>query len=105
MSQAPTFKDPQAAFQAAIDSGRLSENPKSELFAGNYMYMGTYGNDDQFKNSITRQYLLTPIKINGPRCQRCGEEPTLIVGTEESWRCAHCGYYAANDCAVDWDIE
>ena len=42
---------------------------------------------------------------NGPRCQRCGEEPTLIVGTEESWRCAHCGYYAANDCAVDWDIE
>ena len=53
----PTFRDAQEAFQDAIDSGRLSANPRMGNYAGRYMYMGTYGNKDLFKHIDTRKYL------------------------------------------------
>jgi uncharacterized glyoxalase superfamily protein PhnB len=44
------------AFQKAIDSGRLNEDPKSRYFAGKYMYMGKTpdGKADAFKHIDTR---------------------------------------------------
>ena len=46
------------AFERAIAAGVLSENPRSPLYAGNYMYMHTAaGNVDVFKHIDTRQYL------------------------------------------------
>lgn len=56
-TQQPTFKDAQQAFEEAIAAGRLSANSNATNFAGNFMYMGTYGDKDQFKNIDTRQYL------------------------------------------------
>lgn len=53
----PTFRDAQQAFQEAIEAGRLSTNPKAENYAGRFMYMGTYGEKDLFKHTVTRQYL------------------------------------------------
>lgn len=52
-----THKEPQAAFEAAIKSGRLSRTPATPNYSGDYMYMGTYGGGDLFKNIITRAYL------------------------------------------------
>ena len=52
------------AFDDAVDAGYLSANPGSEVYAGNFMYMGT-DHDDQgeevhwFKHIDTREYLLT----------------------------------------------
>ena len=52
------WKDAQAAFKEAIAQGRLSENPKADNYAGNYMYMGPAINGgDAFKHIVTRQYL------------------------------------------------
>ncbi len=56
-SWAPDFKDPKTAFNAAIKSGVLSIDSSAANYAGNYMYMGTVNNKDQFKNIITRKYL------------------------------------------------
>jgi len=55
--QEVTFKDAQTAFQEAIASFRLSASPKSPVYAGHYMYMGTWDGKDQFKHNDTRQYL------------------------------------------------
>ena len=60
-----TFIDPQEAFSAAIRAGRLSDDPKSPVYAGRFMYMGTQTasfnplrqQKDLFKNSDTREYL------------------------------------------------
>ena len=60
-----TVMDPDNAFSAAINSGRLSENSTDDNYAGNYMYMGTQTASyrpvrqqrDLFKNINTRQYL------------------------------------------------
>ena len=49
--------NPELAFQNAIDSGRLSVNPVSEVYVGAYMYMGTFKGFDQFKHIDTRTYL------------------------------------------------
>ena len=57
MQRQPTFKDSDKAFDEAIETGRLSADPASLRFAGNYMYMGTYGDSDQFKHIGTRKYL------------------------------------------------
>ncbi len=51
------YNDPQTAFEAAIQSGRLSRKPDRENYAGSYMYMGTTRAGDMFKNIITRAYL------------------------------------------------
>lgn len=45
------------AFADAIKAGRLSEDPESEVYAGRYMYMGTYKGKDLFKHRISREYL------------------------------------------------
>jgi hypothetical protein len=51
-------ENPQQAFESAIESGRLSANEHSKLYAGNYMYMFTDDNGTtQFKHNETRQYL------------------------------------------------
>jgi len=54
-----TWKNPQEAFEQAIKEGRLSRDPKTENFAGLYMYMGPTvdGKHDAFKHSLTRKYL------------------------------------------------
>lgn len=46
------FKEPYSAFMLAINECRLTEEE-----APSYMYMGTWGGRDQFKNVVTRQYL------------------------------------------------
>ena len=52
------YKNPQKAFEQAIEQGRLSKNPDAENYAGKYMYMGKSANGqyDAFKNINTRQY-------------------------------------------------
>ena len=59
----PTFKNSAAAFNEAIKQGRLNTNHQSPLYAGNWMYMGTWSDGiglvDQFKNIDTRKYLET----------------------------------------------
>jgi hypothetical protein len=53
-----TFKNPQAAFEAAINNGRLSDLENAPNYAGKYMYMGTTDDGlDHFKNIVSRQYL------------------------------------------------
>jgi len=47
----------EVAFEKAIKSGRLSNNPKAKNYIGNYMWMGKQFGKDQFKNDITREYL------------------------------------------------
>lgn len=51
------YNEPQAAFEAAIASGRLSASAWDWNYAGKYMYMGTQNGRDLFKNSVTREYL------------------------------------------------
>lgn len=52
-----TYRDSQQAFQAAIESGRLSINKSQPNYAGKYMYMGTDDDGkDLFKNIDTREY-------------------------------------------------
>jgi len=53
----PTFKDSQEAFEQAISDDRLSGNEQNKLFAGDYMYMGTWNQKDQFKHITNRTYL------------------------------------------------
>ena len=53
----PTFRDSKEAFRQAIEQGRLTDNALSPLYAGNYMYMGTWDGVDQFKDIVTREYL------------------------------------------------
>ena len=51
-------ENPQQAFEAAIEAGRLSADEHSTIYAGNYMYMFTSDNGTtQFKHNETRQYL------------------------------------------------
>lgn len=57
MNKAPIFRNAQDAFKDAIAQGRLSSDPKSPIYAGLFMYMGTAGAVDMFKNSDTREYL------------------------------------------------
>ena len=52
------YRDPDKAFEDAIQEKRLNRNKKSDLYAGNWMYMFTNEHGiDQFKNIITRKYL------------------------------------------------
>ena len=53
----PQYLESDLAFKNAFDSGRLSVDPKSPVFAGNFMYMGTTNGKDAFKNIMTREYL------------------------------------------------
>jgi hypothetical protein len=56
----PTFRDSQEAFEQAIREGRLSDDRTSPLYAGHYMYMGTWSEVDTFKHILTRQYIPNP---------------------------------------------
>ena len=52
------YRDHKKAFEDAIQEKRLNRNKKSDLYAGNWMYMFTNEHGiDQFKNIITRKYL------------------------------------------------
>ena len=56
------YNDPRAAFNKALESGRLIlSKPFGKSSAINlvadYMYMGTRGGVDLFKNSDSREYL------------------------------------------------
>lgn len=56
--QAPlTFRDSKQAFDDAIRDGRLSTDRDSEVYAAQFMYMGTRDGVDTFKNIHTRAYL------------------------------------------------
>jgi len=52
-------KKPRVAFEQAIIQGRLSDDPKTDNYAGKYMYMGptSDGLNDAFKNINTREYI------------------------------------------------
>jgi hypothetical protein len=52
-----TFRDPHDAFEDAIRQGRLSGDPDSPLYAGEFMYMGTYNGVDAFQHVVSRRYL------------------------------------------------
>ena len=51
------LRNPETAFQSAIDKGHLNITPESIFFAGNYMYMYSDDTCDFFKNIESRQYL------------------------------------------------
>jgi hypothetical protein len=53
----PEFKEPAQAFSEAIAAGRLSADRNAPNYAGQYMYMGTWGGRDAFKHIDTREYL------------------------------------------------
>lgn len=53
----PIFKPAKQAFEDAIKACRLSSKSKDPQYAGNYMYMGTWNDKDQFKHIDTRQYI------------------------------------------------
>ena len=50
-------KDAVVAFKKAIQEGRLSTNPEDMLWAGHFMYMGTWDGKDMFKHIEGRFYL------------------------------------------------
>ena len=52
-----SYRDPSAAFDAAIAAGRLSTDTSRDNYAGHFMYMGTSNGCDAFKNIYTREYL------------------------------------------------
>ncbi len=52
-----SLNDPDEAFNRAIQSGRLSDNQSSPVYAGKFMYMGTIDGKDLFKHIETRHYL------------------------------------------------
>ena len=54
---APSFRNADDAFADAIAAGRLSSDPASSVYAGDYMYMGTRDGRDLFKHSDSREYL------------------------------------------------
>jgi hypothetical protein len=41
MTNQPTLRDSELAFDEAIKAGRLSTDPTASNYAGSYMYMGT----------------------------------------------------------------
>ena len=51
------FREPEDSFQEAINSGRLSDDRHSSIYAGLYMYMGHQDNRALFKHIETRRYL------------------------------------------------
>lgn len=51
------FRKSEQAFQDALNTGRLNDNPPSFYYVGRWMYMGTWNGLDQFKNIHTREYL------------------------------------------------
>ncbi len=51
------LNDSQAAFERAIAEGRLSDDQRSPVYAGRFMYMGTRDGLDLFKDIDTRRYL------------------------------------------------
>lgn len=56
------FRNPVDAFNNAIETGFLSANETDKDFAGNFMYMDSYHDDqsnlwiDEFKHVVTRKY-------------------------------------------------
>lgn len=57
MSALP-YGDPQAAFEKALASGRLSHDPNAPNYVGDYMFMGPARDGrDAFKNRNTREYI------------------------------------------------
>ena len=50
-------KDAVVAFKKAIQEGRLTDNPKDMVWAGNFMYMGRVDGKDMFKHIDRRFYL------------------------------------------------
>jgi hypothetical protein len=57
--------DTQAAFEAAIASGRLSRNCAAINYVNDYMYMGRLHGRAMFKNVNTRAYLPWTVKADG----------------------------------------
>ena len=53
-----TFRNVADAFEDAIKAGRLTDDPDSKRYAGDYMYMFTDSRGvDMFKHYETRNYL------------------------------------------------
>jgi hypothetical protein len=51
------YRNPDDAFDIAIDTGRLSADKTADNFAGKYMYMGECKTGSIFKNINTREYI------------------------------------------------
>lgn len=71
----------QGAFNRAIASGRLSRNPIADNYADGYMYMGTWDGVDQFKNTVTRQYL--PARPYTPADRLAAGTPCILAATTQ----------------------
>ena len=57
------LRDPQQAFNEAIETQRLSGDPTKPNYAGNYMYMYSEPGVDHFKHRDTRRYLAVNTKV------------------------------------------
>jgi len=53
----PEFGNPEDAFNDAISRGLLSDDPAAKNYAGHYMYMFTIDGVDNFKHTMTREYI------------------------------------------------
>ncbi len=61
-----TFRDAPCAFENAIHTGILSDDPRSPCYAGKYMYMFTDpARGDAFKHTDTRHYIYVAVKREG----------------------------------------
>lgn len=50
------FRNVESAFNNVLDCGFMSDDPKSDVYVGNYMYMYSLGDVDYFKHINTRKY-------------------------------------------------
>ena len=79
-NELPTFRESSDAFRDAIRDERLTTDSRSPLYAGNFMYMGTWNGQDTFKNRNTRRYLAANEKA--PTVVVQGIRVSLGDGTE-----------------------
>jgi len=56
-SSSPVFIDSQQVLDQSIPHQPSILRPQSSLYAGNFMYIGTWGFIDRFKHVETRHYL------------------------------------------------
>lgn len=56
------MRDPDTAFNNAIEQGLLSSQESAVNYADHYMYMYSRGPHDYFKHRDTRRYLAVPFE-------------------------------------------
>jgi len=86
LSDEITHRDPDRAFNQAIEIGVMSTDPESPHFAGNFMYMFTKARCDYFKHKVTRRYFYSSMDPAANTEQPSQQAPATIL---ENWVVYH----------------